>query len=163
VVDDSLTLTLPVPPSGNILAIDPGTKCGWAAKAGAIYSGVWDLAPKRFEGGGMRYVRFHKYLAEIIDSLHIGQVYFEEVRRHLGTDAAHIYGGIVSHLTAFCEERGIPYSGIPVGTIKKLATGKGNAGKLEMIVAAKALFPGTVPKDDNEADALCILYAAEKA
>jgi hypothetical protein len=110
----------------NTLAIDPGTKCGWAAtfeeahshKHGltkeitqvppTIFSGVWDLAPKRFEGGGMRYVRLKKYLEEILDVLEIGQVYFEEVRRHLGTDAAHIYGGIVHQIQGVCEERQIP-------------------------------------------------------
>ena len=32
-------------------------------------------------------------------------------------------------LTAWCEHHQIPYQGVPVGTIKKHATGKGNAGK----------------------------------
>lgn len=48
------------------------------------------------------------------------------------------------------------YQGVPVATIKKHATGKGNAGKEEMIAAAKAR--GHQPTDDNEADALAILH-----
>ena len=48
--------------------------------------------------------------------------------------------------------------GVPVGTIKKHATGKGNAGKSEMIVAAKVR--GHNPVDDNEADALALLHWA---
>ena len=91
-------------------------------------------------------------------SVHINAVYFEEVRRHAGVDAAHAYGGFMGHLTAWCEHHNIPYQGVPVGTIKKHATGKGNAGKDEMIAAAKAR--GHDPVDDNEADALALLHWA---
>ena len=73
-------------------------------------------------------------------------------------DAAHAYGGFMGHLTAWCEHHNIPYQGVPVGTIKKHATGKGNAGKSEMIVAAKVR--GHNPVDDNEADALALLHWA---
>lgn len=46
----------------RILGIDPGTSCGWAIldDGGRVASGVWDLSPKRFEGGGMRYIRFER-------------------------------------------------------------------------------------------------------
>lgn len=50
------------------------------------------------------------------------------------------------------------YQGVPVGTIKKHATGKGNAGKEEMILAVRQR--GHSPSDDNEADALAILHWA---
>ena len=42
--------------------------------------------------------------------------------------------------------------------MKRHATGKGNAGKLEMMAAARAR--GFRPSDDNEADALAILHWA---
>jgi hypothetical protein len=81
------------------------------------------------------------------DSAVIGAVYFEEVRRHLGVDAAHVYGGLLATLTAWCERHQIPYQGVPVGTIKRHATGKGNAGKAEVIAAMKALgHPVTQPR-----------------
>ena len=89
----------------------------------------------------------------------IDAIYFEEVRRHLGVDAAHAYGGFLGSLTAWCEEHGIPYQGVPVGTIKKFATGKGNASKQAVIAAVKEL--GHNPKDDNEADALALLAWAK--
>ncbi|WP_208436805.1 crossover junction endodeoxyribonuclease RuvC, partial [Bartonella doshiae] len=112
---------------------------------------------RRFEGGGMRYLRFKRWLIELKRSVdEIDAVYFEEVRRHIGTDAAHVYGGLLGHLTAWCEHHQIPYEGIPVGTIKKATTGKGNASKEEMIKAVRT--KGHNPKDDNEADALAILY-----
>ena len=47
---------------------------------------------------------------------------------------------------------------MPVGTIKKHATGKGNADKAAMVAAMHAL--GHAPADDNEADALALLYWA---
>jgi Holliday junction resolvasome RuvABC endonuclease subunit len=61
-------------------------------------------------------------------------------------------------LTAWAELRGIPYQGVPVGTIKRHATGRGNADKEAMIAAARAR--GFSPADDNEADAIAILHWA---
>jgi Holliday junction resolvasome RuvABC endonuclease subunit len=61
-------------------------------------------------------------------------------------------------LTSWAELRGIPYEGVPVGTIKRHATGKGNADKEAMIAAARER--GFSPADDNEADAIAILHWA---
>ncbi len=150
--------------TSTILALDLGTTTGWALRTpdGAITSGTQSFRPQRFEGGGMRFLRFKRWLTELkahadgIDSLH-----FEEVRRHVSTDAAHAYGGFLATLTSWCEHHQIPYQGVPVGTIKKHATGKGNASKDEMISAMRRL--GHVPTDDNEADALAILHWASQS
>lgn len=146
---------------GTILALDLGTTTGWAVSAldGSITSGVQSFKPGRFEGGGMRYLRFKNWLQEIAQAVGgLSVVYFEEVRRHAGVDAAHAYGGFMAHLTAWCEHHGLPYQGVPVGTIKKHATGKGNAGKQDMVAAMQAM--GFRPADDNEADALALLHWA---
>jgi len=144
------------------MTIDLGTQMGWALDSGTssqINSGTVSFASRRFEGGGMRYLRFRAWLDETLSMLPgLKAVYFEEVHRHAGTDAAHVYGGLMATLTAWCEDHKIPYQGISVGTIKKHATGKGNAGKPEMIAAMVA--KGHKPKDDNEADALAIAYCA---
>ena len=144
----------------TVLAIDLGTRTGWAALTqGKVVHGWVDLKPKRFEGGGMRFLRFKQWLGEVSSSVgDIQAVYFEEVRRHLGVDAAHTYGGLMATLTAWCEHHQIPYSGVPVGTIKLHATGKGNANKDAMVAAMQAL--GHPVTDDNEADALAILHWA---
>ena len=142
----------------TILALDLGTTTGWAALLdGRVVSGTINFKAARFEGGGMRYLRFRRWLTELKVSLGSGieEIVFEEVRRHLGVDAAHAYGGFMATLTAWAEHHEIPYSGVPVGTIKKFITGKGNAGKKEMGDAIRAL--GFDPADDNEADALAIL------
>lgn len=145
----------------SILALDLGTQTGWAliGRDGTINSGSQSFKPQRFEGGGMRFLRFKRWLTEIKQfGRGIDQVVFEEVRRHAGVDAAHAYGGFLGQLTAWCEHHQIPYQGVPVGTIKKHATGKGNASKEEMILAVRA--NGHQPADDNEADALALLVWA---
>ncbi len=142
----------------TILALDLGTTTGWALRGSDdhITSGSERFRPQRFEGGGMRFLRFKRWLTEIKQSCDgIDCLYFEEVRRHTGVDAAHAYGGFLATLTAWCEHHQIPYQGVPVGTIKKHATGKGNASKAEMIAAAKRC--GFEALDDNHADALALL------
>lgn len=138
-----------------LLALDLGTTTGWArceTESGLIVVGTQSFKPQRYEGGGMRYLRFQRWLTD----LEADQIMFEEVRGHKGVDAAHIYGGLLAHLTAWCESRNIPYQGVPVGTIKKYWAGSGNAGKAIMIKIAQER--GFTVKDDNEADALALLH-----
>ena len=145
----------------TILALDLGTTTGWALRdrTGRITSGSQSFKPRRFEGGGMRFLRFKGWLTELkAHADGIDALVFEEVRRHVSTDAAHAYGGFLATLTAWCEHHGIPYQGVPVGTIKKHVTGKGNASKDEMMAAMRAR--GYLPTDDNEADALALLHWA---
>lgn len=155
----------------KILALDLGSKTGWAThEHGHITSGVREFKADRFEGGGMRYLKFKNWLSTIKDMLKgVDLVMFEEVRNHsspgkgggrsFNVDAAHAYGGFMASLTAWCEAEKIPYQGVPVGTIKKHATGKGNVGKEQMIAAMRKKGHPDL-KDDNEADALAILYYA---
>ena len=70
-----------------------------------------------------------------------------------------MYGGFLAHLTAWCEKRAVPYQGIPVGTIKRAATGKGNANKEAMVAAMRAR--GYDPETDNDADALALLLCVQ--
>ena len=124
---------------------------------GQISHGYVSFKPQRFEGGGMRYLRFKRWLGEIKTIAgDIHAIYFEEVRRHVGVDAAHVYGGLMATLTTWSEHHHIAYQGVPVGTIKKHATGKGNASKEEVILAMQA--KGYAVTDDNEADALALLH-----
>lgn len=145
----------------TILTLDLGTRTGWACRPldGTIAHGWVSLKTGRFEGGGMRFLRFKQWLSQLKSQVgDIHAVYFEEVRRHQGVDAAHVYGGLMATLTAWCEHHRIPYQGVPVGTIKHHATGKGNAGK-DAVIAAMQLR-GHPVTDDNEADALAILHWA---
>jgi hypothetical protein len=145
----------------TVLALDLGTTTGWALRLGdaAITSGTVSFRPSRYDGGGIRYLRFRAWLNSMAeDAAGIGVVHHEEIRRHLSTDAAHVHGGLLATLTAWCEQRGIAYQGVPVGTIKRFIAGKGNADKQAVIAAVRAR--GFNPADDNEADALAILLWA---
>lgn len=141
-----------------VLALDLGTATGWAMRPadGRIESGTVSFRPSRYDGGGMRYLRFRGWLNGMAtDAAGVAAIYFEEVRRHVGTDAAHLYGGFLATLTSWCEQQGIAYQGVPVGTIKRFIAGKGNADKAAVITAVRAR--GFAPADDNEADAIAIL------
>jgi crossover junction endodeoxyribonuclease RuvC len=139
----------------SLLALDLGTTTGYkVGNKQASVSGVLDLKPSRWEGGGMRGVKFRQKLQQMHDAFTITRVVYEEVHRHRGTDAAHIYGGLLMILTAWCEESDIPYEGVGVGTIKKFWTGKGNADKATMVAEAESR--GFSPSDDNEADAIAL-------
>lgn len=161
------------------LAIDLGTTTGWAWRAakGALVSGTWSLKPDKYSGAGIRGLKFVRYLNTLHAAQPITRVAFEAVRRHIGTDAAHVYGGLMLVLQAWCEQRNIPYEGIGVGTIKKFWTGYGNAPKDEAekekrnakakkagrklyvgpTMMGRAFALGYSPVDDNEADAIALL------
>ncbi len=155
----------------RILGIDPGTQCGWALREpdGSMISGVWDLSVKRHESAGMRLIRLNKWLRETTDIDQVHLIAYEEVRRHAGTSAAHVYGAITGQIEVFVASRNdtmpsslhIEHVGIPVGTVKKFATGKGNANKTTMIDSANVRWTDMKPiTDDNEADARWIAECA---
>ena len=145
----------------SILTLDLGTRTGWALvdRDGNITSGTVEFKQDRWQGGGMRFLRFRAWLDEV-NRLASGfdQLIYEQVRRHAGTDASHLYGGWLAILEVWCEQNLVAYQGVPVGTIKRHATGRGNASKPDMIAAARAR--GFSPADDNEADAIAILHWA---
>ncbi len=112
---------------------------------------------KKNDHRGIRWHKMKAHYRDILDSVHGDrQVYYESVNRHLGTKAAHVYGGCLALLEYECCVRNIECVGVPVTVIKKFATGKGNADKQAMIAAAQSRWPGIPIIDDNHADALWI-------
>ena len=143
----------------SILAIDPATQLGWAKWDGKkIKSGTISFENKQFDGAGMRYLKFQTWLSEQLTGVSL--VAYEAVMQHSSVYASHIYGGWLCVIQSKCEDLGIPYTGVPVGTVKKFWTGSGSATKKDMIKSARDR--GHNPKDDNEADALAILYYARE-
>lgn len=139
------------------LFLDLGTSMGWCVDSGALTSGTVSFRNDRFEGGGMRFLRFREWLDKLERT--IGRpdaVFFEEVRAHAGTTAAHVYGGFLAILTAWCEERSIPYLGVSVQDIKEAVTGR-RSGKKESVISA-VIERGHVPENDDEADAIALAY-----
>ncbi|MBF0590381.1 MAG: hypothetical protein HQL53_14765, partial [Magnetococcales bacterium] len=86
----------------TVLALDLGSKTGWALcqHDGQIISGIESFRNDRWSGGGMRFLRFKRWLTELKNSVDgLSEIYFEEVRRHIGVDAAHAYGGWLATLS----------------------------------------------------------------
>lgn len=147
----------------NIIAIDIGTQTGWArsSRAGTIASGSEKFQAGRMEKPGHRWLKFRAFLNEqrVQAGGEIHAVYFEDVKQHAGTLAAHVYGGFLACLEMWCASNNVPLRPVGVGQVKKHWTGKGNAGKTAMCETARAR--GFRPKDSNEADALAILSLAQ--
>ncbi len=144
----------------TILSLDLGTTTGWAlAKDKEIRSGTICFKPTPFDSQDSKFTRFRRWLVNLKATYgEIDQIVYEAVRRHKGTIAGQTYGGFMATLQMFGDHHKIPYEGVPVGTIKKFATGNGNASKLDMVNTMEK--KGHKPKDDNEADALALLYWA---
>jgi hypothetical protein len=122
---------------------------------GKVSSGSVSFKPTHFDSANCRYTKFRRWLGTK-SSYGFDGVIYEAVRRHNGTIAGQTYGGFMATLQVWCDAEGLPYEGVPVGTIKKFATGNGNASKLAMVAAMEKR--GHKLQDDNEADALALLY-----
>ena len=146
----------------TILALDLGTTTGWALlerRSHEIRSGSICFRQTHFDSSDSKFTRFKRWLLNL-KAIHEGfdHIVYEAVRNHNGTIAGQTYGGFMATLHLFGDHHKIPYEGVSVGTIKKFATGKGNANKFHMIKAMEER--GYQPTDDNEADALALLYWA---
>lgn len=147
-----------------VLALDLGTQLGWSTRNvnGSIRHGSISFHAKKTDGPGQRWLRFAAHLSALkreLGEIHVA--YYEDVKRHAGTQAAHAYGAFESHLQVFCDVNRIRLESVGVGQIKKHWTGRGNADKDAMV--AEARRRGFKPADDNAADALAIMhYAIER-
>lgn len=66
---------------------------------------------------------------------------------------AHALGELGGVIRLALHEAGTPHLDVPPATLKTYATGRGNAGKVDVVVAARERL-GYQGTDDNEADAL---------
>ena len=151
-----------------ILGLDLGTTTGWCVLCSdTLASGTWDLSGDRWEGGGMRFVRFVGGLADVAQRVRIVLVAYETVVRHASGNASQIYGGFLFNLERWCEVRRptIPYVGLTIEAIKLFATGNAKASKDAMVKSCNDRWLHQGPEggyviDDNQADALWIAALA---
>jgi len=145
----------------NILALDLGTRTGYASFSdNRVESGVKDFPLGRGDSPGMRFIRFNRWLVDMIALTWPALITYE--RPHLrGGYATDLLVGFATRVQERCAEAGIECEAVHSATLKKAATGSGRAGKDAMIAAAEERFGKSVT-DDNEADALCLLWMAMK-
>lgn len=141
----------------RILALDLATKTGWALiRPGwdKPESGVQDFSLKRGESPGMRFLRFRKWLMDM--RMHSPELYVYEQPHYRGGAPTQVCVGLESILLEEVARVSANHVSVHSKTLKKFATGKGNASKAMMERAANKRW-NTVVIDDNHADALMIL------
>lgn len=142
----------------TILALDLGTKMGWAVSTN-IY-GTAKFPAKKNEHQGERFKAFAFWLTEQKNRLGgIDAIYFEEVVNHPAknqTRTAHLWGAWWGILEGWCARHDVPCIGVNPMTLKKFSTGTGKASKDAMREAIR-LRHGINVTSDDEADALAIL------
>lgn len=141
----------------TVLALDLGTKCGYAVRRrdGRIIHGTEVFTPRKSWTPGQRWQRFRTWLGEVIQREQVHGIAYEEVKRHTGTDAAHVYGAFLALVEMAADTHMLTLHPVGVGTVKKHWTGRGNADKAAMVSEAKRR--GFRPDSDNAADALAVL------
>ena len=138
----------------KILAIDSGTLTGWATNTEPITSGVQDFSLKRGESPGMRFLMFQKWFIQMLETIKPDLVIYERAH-HRGGAPTEVGVGLTTHLQSACTAMDVEYAAVHSKTLKKYATGKGNASKDSMMEAATE--KGWTFQDNNECDAQWLL------
>jgi len=142
----------------TVLALDLATATGWAlSRPGCPLeygTRTFKSQTQQIHKGRMwkEVIAFLKSKNEIGDP--ITHVFHEQPAKFENWHSTVILHGQVAIVQLWCALKGIPCQDVPIGTIKKHATDKGNASKSDMIAAVQA--SGYDPKDDNQADAIAI-------
>lgn len=137
----------------NILAIDQASNCGWATRHA---HGVWDFNTRKDESSGMKMLRFRSKLKEVCELEEINLIVYERVAGFHKAAIIHA-AKMVAIIESYCEENKIDYKAVSATEVKKFATGKGNAGKPAMVLAAQQKY-GYTGTSDDEADAIHIYH-----
>lgn len=159
----------------NCLAIDLGTKTGYAYNRGALfYAGTKSLATDK-EVTAWGKVRLNRRcdprierLCEFVSGLSFGPgacefdvIVFEDVQFVSTTYQAHLWAGLRSAIWLCGKAH--HFDCVPVGTLKKFATGNGAATKFAMAKALYRSFTAFPPGlDDNGVDACWLWIWAQR-
>lgn len=143
-----------------ILGLDTATHTGWCVRSatGELSCGVWllDFGPGRPHTS--RFWNLWEQLDWMAEHHELGYVVAEKPVVYQGREgAARSCMGMLAILEMWCETRRIEFREVNIVTLKKFATGRGNAKKPEMVAAAKAKWPAMRIPDDNAADALFLV------
>ncbi len=142
----------------GVLALDIATKTGWCTND---KSGMWDFTPKEKDHHAMRFFKFREELHDIIESEKIKIVVYESPLIFNSQKRRPNFIGfkMMGILEMYCFDSRIHVREFPSATIKKFATGKGNALKEAMVEACIKAYNIT-PSDHNEADAVHLYHLA---
>jgi len=150
----------------RVLALDLGTNTGWATNVLSLNTDVQGETCSGIrvfddEISGWRYLAFKQWLDQELSRFKIEHIVYEETFSK-GAYAARILHGFLAILQFTFAQRypdvktRLTMAKVHSLTLKKFATGNGQASKQEMINKYVTTF-GYTPADDNEVDALWLL------
>ena len=145
-----------------ILALDTATHTGWClwSNGSVVESGVVSFEKRRGESNGSMFLRFRRWLDEMLTE-NVKFVVYERAH-HRGGAATEICTNLTGRVQELCASKGIEYAAVASVTLKKCATGSGKSDKAGVMLAAGKLTGRTID-DDNEADAIMLAaYAASE-
>ena len=139
-----------------ILSLDLATSTGWASYVDShITIGSASFALKRGDSPGMRFLRCRSWLREMLKLLgNIDLIVYEQPHQR-GGHPTQVAMGLVTEVLSFSARANIETTTVHSMSLKKWATGKGNAKKSRMIEEAKNR--GYDVTNDDEADAVLML------
>lgn len=147
-----------------------------------LYQDLLDLFSNRI---GLEFAKENNNITYINESISATTIWYEEPTPQ-STNARKVLYGLLAVVKMICYEYDITlhvdekvttkknrftgktrktttYRGVAPKALKKWATNNGNASKEDMILAAnKITMPMISVKDDNQADAICLLAYAEE-
>lgn len=165
----------------NTLTLDISTHTGWAITGTSLQeSGTYHLATEaeliaqRKAGKertlDLRFSRLYRFIIKQVVEKSIQRIVFEDVQFSSTQMQGQLWASLRTAIWAVAEAYPVEIFSVPVGTLKKFATGKGTAQKEDMANALKLVWPGTsvqmqgdlvyltkpdgTTADDNEVDAI---------
>ncbi len=141
----------------QILAIDPGSSCGYAHTNGE--RGAWDL---RKEEPGLidLYEALERFCEQYtVECIAVEDAAFGSNKKNMNRDRQALHNKRLGVILLFAQQRELRVVKYVPSTIKKFATGNGKADKEQMMRACQT-FHGFNPATSDEADACFILDMA---
>jgi len=160
--------------AARILALDLGWAMGWAlvnSDAGVVTFGESAAPVLPADQIDLRMGEWYRNLKDLTRRLEPTEIHYELAFQR-GQQAARVYGGHWALTNLRALGLNLRAVGMHSGTLKKAATGKGNAKKPEMIAAAGRFLtswsnegftlagPHIDKMTDNTADAVCLAWVA---
>jgi Holliday junction resolvasome RuvABC endonuclease subunit len=147
-----------------VLALDLATSTGWALRErnGVVTSGVQRFELGRGESPGMRWLRFRRWVREVIVLGRLSPGGLIACERPLAGRRGFTAGIAIELRTILQEEAAaqqLEVTDVAPATLKKHATGRGNAKKPDMQAAAAKRWGTNAAGElqEDQADALCVL------
>lgn len=143
--------------TGNILALDLATHCGWAVNPPHEEPDFGtEVLPSTGAAVGPFIGAFDAWLRRMIEEQKPALIIYEQPSLFAKTTPQTVIklNGLATHTEFLCDKRGIPVRSANPSKLKKFFTGNGKAQKDDMKEAARRR--GWLVRDDNQADACAV-------